>query len=115
ITIKDNSIGMSKEDLVDALRIAYPTKDSKGRSKYGMGMKTAACWIGRKWQIVTCEWASGREWTAEVDVQGIAHDGKKIPLTVREVSKDLHYTKIVMTELHRNIQQRTEDTIKAYL
>src|SRR4051794_13287607 len=44
ITIEDNSIGMTKEDLIDALRIAYPTKDSKGRSKYGMGLKTAACW-----------------------------------------------------------------------
>src|SRR5207253_4361294 len=29
IAIKDNSIGMRKEDLIEALRIAYPTKDSK--------------------------------------------------------------------------------------
>src|SRR5262249_18380453 len=67
ITIKDNSIGMTIHDLVAALRIAHPTQDSKGRSKYGMGMKTAACWIGKKWKVVTCEWSSGEEWTAEVD------------------------------------------------
>ncbi len=51
--IDDNSIGMTKEKLVEALKIANPTKDSKGRSRYGMGMKTAACWIGRKWSIST--------------------------------------------------------------
>lgn len=77
LTIEDNSIGMTKDDLIEALRIAQPTKDSRGRSKYGMGMKTAACWIGRKWQIVTCEWSSGEEWTADIDVQGIAYQGKK--------------------------------------
>ena len=43
LTIEDNSIGMTKDDLIEALRIAQPTKDSRGRSKYGMGMKTAAC------------------------------------------------------------------------
>lgn len=115
ITIKDNSIGMSKERLVEALKIAHPTKDSRGRSKYGMGMKTAACWIGKKWKIVTCEWSSGEEWTAEIDVEAIARRGAKIPLTMREVSKDDHYTHIVIENLHRNIQTRTEATIRGYL
>jgi hypothetical protein len=115
ITIEDNSIGMSKQDLVDALRIAYPTKDSKGRSRYGMGMKTAACWIGRRWSVVTCEWSSGEEWTAEIDVDGIANSGKKVPLTRRQVEKDDHYTRIIISDLHRNIQKRTEETIRRYL
>lgn len=115
IAIKDNSIGMRKEDLIDALRIAYPTKDSKGRSRYGMGMKTAACWIGRRWKVVTCEWSSGEEWTAEIDVDGIAHGGKKVPLSYKEVGTDEHYTHLIITDLHRNIQKRTEETIRGYL
>lgn len=115
LVIKDNSIGMTRDKLVEALRIAHPTKDSKGRSKYGMGMKTAACWIGSKWKVVTCEWDSGEEWTAEFDVKGLAHEGKKIPLTMREVGKDEHYTHIVISDLHRNIQKKTEETIRWYL
>jgi hypothetical protein len=115
ITIDDNSIGMSKDDLIEALRIAHPTKDSKGRSKYGMGMKTAACWIGRKWKIVTCEWSSGEEWTAEIDVEAIAQHNKKIPLSVRQVDSAAHRTTIVISDLHRNIQKRTEETIRGYL
>jgi hypothetical protein len=115
ISIRDNSIGMTRDDLVEALRVAYPTKDSKGRSKYGMGMKTAACWIGRQWKVVTCEWGSGEEWTADVDVRAVAYQSKKIPLTGRSVSRNEHYTKIVISDLHRNIQKRTEETIRYYL
>lgn len=115
ITIKDNSIGMTREKLVAALRIAMPTPDSVGRSKFGMGMKTAACWIGGKWKVVTCEWGSGEEWTAEVDVEGIAFRGERVPLTMEAVDTNEHYTRIIISDLHRNIQARTEETIRGYL
>jgi hypothetical protein len=115
ISISDNSIGMTQADLIAALQIAKPTGDSKGRSRYGMGLKTAACWIGRRWKIVTCEWGSGEEWTADVDVKGIAYGSKKIPLTMRAVEKDAHYTKVIISDLNRNIQKRTEETIRGYL
>jgi hypothetical protein len=115
LTITDNSIGMSKEDLIAALKIANPTPDSKGRSKYGMGMKTAACWVGNKWKIETVELTGGEEWTAEIDVDKIASGDTMVPLTRREVSKDDHYTRITISDLNRNLQARTEETIRAYL
>ena len=115
ISIRDNSIGMTKPDLIDALKIAHPTKDSNERSKYGLGMKTAACWIGSKWRVITCEWSSGEEWTAEIDVDAIAHKNAKIPLRRRSVGRDDHYTEIVISNLHRNIQKRTEGVIRDYL
>ena len=83
LTIRDNSIGMTKDDLVAALRIAHPTSDSNGRSRYGMGMKTAACWIGAEWTVTTCEWGSGEEWTATVDVDAIANHGAKVGTPIR--------------------------------
>jgi hypothetical protein len=42
ITISDNSIGMSYDRLIAGLKIAQPTEDSRGRSRYGMGMKTVS-------------------------------------------------------------------------
>ena len=114
-TIEDNSIGMSHDALVAALKIAQPTPDSVGRSKYGMGMKTAACWFEKKWRIITCEWSKGVEWTAEVDVLGIARRGEKVKLTSRAVSTDDHYTKIIISEPNRVLQKRTEETIKGFL
>jgi Histidine kinase-, DNA gyrase B-, and HSP90-like ATPase len=115
IMIEDNSIGMTKEDLRAALRIAVPTADSKGRSKYGMGMKTSACWIGKQWAIVTCEWGSGEEWTASIDVEAIAHRGAKVPLTMRKVDTAQHYTRIIISDLRRVIQKRSEEVIRTYL
>jgi hypothetical protein len=115
VTIEDNSIGMSKDKLIASLRIAQPTADSKGRSKYGMGMKTAACWIGARWTVTTSEWGSDEEWTATVDVDAIANHGARVPLTVRTVSTDDHYTKITISGLRRVIQKRSEETIKDYL
>lgn len=115
LVVSDNSIGMSKDDLIAALKIAQPTPDSRGRSKYGMGMKTAACWIGNKWKIETCELTSGEEWTADIDVEQIANGNVRVPLTMKTVSKDEHYTRITITDLNRNLQARTDETIKAYL
>lgn len=115
ITIEDNSIGMNRDDLVAALRIAVPTRDSNGRSKYGMGMKTAACWIGAKWTVTTCEWGSGEEWTASVDVDAIANGDTTVPLTMQAVDKSAHYTRITIGTLRRRIQARSEETIKTYL
>lgn len=115
LTIADNSIGMTYNDLVEALKIAQPTPDSRGRSKYGMGLKTAACWIGKNWSVTTCEWDSGEEWTATVNVDDIARGNMAIPLSRREVGKDQHYTVIKIWNLNRVIQKRTEETIMAYL
>lgn len=115
IMITDNSIGMTRQDLTNALRVAHPTADSTGRSKYGMGMKTAACWIGKHWRVITSEWGSGEEWTADVDVEAIAQRGAKVPLSVQTVGTDKHFTTIEISDLNRNIQKRTEENIRAYL
>lgn len=115
ITVEDNSIGMTRDKLIAALRVGFPTVDSKGRSRYGMGMKTAACWLGSLWRVTTCQWSTGEEWSAQIDVDAIAKGNPKIPLSVRPVSSDSHYTKIRIENLHRGIQVRTEDVIKTYL
>jgi len=115
ISIDDNSIGMSCDDLIAALKIAEPTQDSRGRSKYGMGMKTAACWIGNKWSVTTCEWGSGEEWTAEVNVGEVVKGNATVPLTKREVDTNDHYTRIKIWDMNRGIQKRTEETIMTYL
>src|SRR5215831_8951579 len=45
LRIADNAMGMSLADLERALHVAQPPANTTGRSKYGMGMKTGACWI----------------------------------------------------------------------
>jgi hypothetical protein len=53
LRISDNSIGMSYSDLQGALRVGRIPDNPTGRSKYGLGMKTAACWFGNVWTVRT--------------------------------------------------------------
>jgi hypothetical protein len=53
LTIEDNSIGMSLSELEEAVILGRPPKDTSGRSKYGLGLKTAACWFGDLWKVTT--------------------------------------------------------------
>jgi len=114
LRIRDNSIGMSRDDLVSALRIAHPTPDSKGRSRYGMGLKTAACWIGDHWKVITTEWSDSTEWTAEINVPEVV-EGGKIPIRPKPVRSEEHYTEIMISNLNRSIYGRTEENIREYL
>src|SRR5882672_37374 len=42
IRIADNSIGMSEHELKNAVYIGKPPLDIRGRSRYGLGLKTGA-------------------------------------------------------------------------
>ena len=53
LEIHDNSIGMSEDELQNAVIVGKPPKNNRGRSKYGIGLKTAACWFGDIWSIKT--------------------------------------------------------------
>src|SRR5262245_1414068 len=53
VRIVDNAMGMDYAELEHALKVASPPTNPTGRSRYGMGMKTASCWIGNRWKITT--------------------------------------------------------------
>ena len=53
IRIRDNSIGMSESELENAVIIGHPPSNTRGRSKYGLGLKTGACWFGDFWSVTT--------------------------------------------------------------
>ncbi len=53
LTVEDNAMGMSEDELRDALHLGKIPSDTSGRSEFGMGMKTAACWFGNYWTVRT--------------------------------------------------------------
>ncbi len=75
LRIADNAMGMDLEELTHALKVAFPPEDPTGRCRYGMGMKTASCWIGNKWWIRTKKLGETNEYTVVVDVKAI-EEGK---------------------------------------
>ena len=42
LIVEDNAMGMSFEELERAMHVALPPENRSGRSRYGMGLKTAS-------------------------------------------------------------------------
>ncbi len=116
ITIKDNSIGMDADDLQRALTIGDPPKNCNGRSRYGLGMKTAACWIGNYWTVITSKLGEDKVHRIEFDVDAISSkNDTDLKHVVEDEDQDKHYTIIEISSLNRTIQGRTLGAIRNYL
>ena len=116
ITISDNSIGMDKTDLDNALNIGKIPGNPEGRSRYGLGMKTAACWLGNVWSIKTKKLNSTIEHTVIVDVERVAANELQVDhRTVDNQPADSHYTVITIRNLNRGLGGRTSGKINNYL
>ena len=116
LRIADNAMGMDYQELQHALRIAIPPENPNGRCRYGMGMKTASCWIGNRWQVITKKLGETDEYTVEVDVARIEGGDPELETTiVGELDPNLHYTRLEIFDHHREFKGRTIGKIKSYL
>ncbi|HOZ83173.1 MAG TPA: ATP-binding protein [Bacteroidia bacterium] len=115
LRISDNSIGMSYEELEGALYVGKPPLNSNGRSKYGLGLKTAACWLGDVWIVKTKKLGNPKEYSVTIDVEKIANGENTLITTEVDVNPDLHYSIIEIKNLNRKFPARTSGKIKAFL
>ena len=115
VRISDNAMGMALDDLERAMVVGVPPQNTKGRSRYGLGMKTAACWIGDSWKIVTTKLGDSTEYTVNVDVNEVVNGNVEPPMSERNVSPNDHYTIIEITGHHRPLRGRTVSKVKDYL
>ena len=115
IRISDNAMGMDLEDLERAMVVGRPPENPDGRSRYGLGMKTAACWIGNLWTIRTSKLGSAKEYTVHMDVEKIIK-GDMIPKTTsKDVEASQHYTIIEIKKHNHQLKGRTISKVKEYL
>jgi hypothetical protein len=116
LRISDNAMGMSFEELQRALHVAFPPPNITGRSKYGMGLKTAACWMGNKWTVRTKRLGESVEHKVTIDVNRIAAGNNDLPYDAKENRPlDDHYTVVEITEHNRSFYGRTLGKIREYL
>ena len=115
LRITDNSIGMSYGDLERALKIGKPPPNTSGRSQYGMGMKTAACWLGGEWEIVTKRLGESLEHRVLIDVSKVASGDNTLDYRTIQKREREHYTYITIGKLHTKIFARTIGKIKSFL
>jgi hypothetical protein len=115
ITITDNSIGMNKLELSRALKIGMPPKNFTGRSKYGLGLKTAACWLGDVWKITTKKLGETEGYSITFDVDKVAEGENNLKEIPFKADKKEHYTIIEISKLNRKFHTRTLGKIRDFL
>ena len=116
LVIKDNAMGMSLSDLEHAMRVASPPSNTSGRSKYGMGLKTAACWMGNSWTVTTKKLNDPVEYKLTVDVNRVAIGNDELIVDENtDVAVDDHYTIIEITDHNQRFFGRTINNITTYL
>lgn len=116
LRIADNAMGMSFTEMEYALRIGQPPADTSGRSKYGLGLKMAACWFGETWGIRTKKLGETVEHEITVHVEDIATGNNEVPYVARsDQPEGAHYTIIEIRDLNRVLQGRTLGKIRDFL
>lgn len=116
IRVTDNAMGMHRDELDYALEVGARPINQSGRSKYGMGLKTAACWLGNKWTVRTKKLGETVELLVEVDVAEIAAGNQDLPTrAVSDQDPDTHYTVVEISELNRPLYGRQHQKIRDFL
>jgi hypothetical protein len=116
IKIKDNSIGMSYEELKAAVIIGNPPAIRTGRSRYGLGMKTASFWLGDEWTVTTKKLNEDIEHSIVINIDDAVDNHGKITYSSKsQQSKSAHYTIVTITKLNQPFSSRTRGKIKEYL
>lgn len=116
LRVTDNAMGMSAAELQSAMRVATPPENTSGRSKYGMGLKTSASWIGNLWTVCTKKLGETTEYTVTVDVEKIATGKSDLNvLEKHDFSPDAHYTIIEIRKHNRKFHTKTLAKIGQYL
>ena len=115
LRITDNAMGMDLEDLNRATTVGAVPPNTSGRSSYGMGLKTATCWMGDRITIRTSKHGTPVEYEILLDVNQVASGDPDLGLIERECPADDHYTIIEVSDLHHPPATRTVTKIREYL
>ena len=115
LEIRDNAFGMDFNDFKRA--IILDSKPSKAtRNEFGMGLKTAACWFGKKWSVESTQLGSDVKYKTEVDVELLSkYKNEEIEVSEERCSEKEHGTIIRIWDLNRSVQGRTVKKTKDML
>lgn len=116
ITIRDNAGGIAIMDYARAFKPAEVPPDRTGLSEFGMGMKSASCWLANKWSVRTSAIGEAIEGTVSFDVFTIVQDRlEELSIQTVPAKTNSHYTEIKLSDLHKMPHGKTIGKIKEHL
>jgi hypothetical protein len=116
LTVIDNAHGMNWEEFSRALRINARPPDPSGRSEFGMGLKTAACWFGRRWTLRSARLGDGVEYEVTMDLEQLAEgESDTIQVHSRQVDPAQHGTSLTIAPLRKRLYGRQIERMRETL
>ncbi|PKQ26278.1 MAG: hypothetical protein CVT64_04055 [Actinobacteria bacterium HGW-Actinobacteria-4] len=120
LSIADDSNGMGLDEFKRAMQLAKPPTNTSGRSEFGMGLKTAACWMGPRWEVTSKRLGDTLEFHCGVDLARLKADRpESLNIGVRGgIDEAAHYTRVDIEGMHeydRVFVGRTIGKIKSEL
>ena len=116
IQVSDNAAGIYRDEWPRALRPAEPPPDRSGLAEFGMGMKTAAAWFGRR--LTVRSKALGEPYLRYITLDFDEIIEKRLetvqPTTI-PAHPDEHGTDVIISGLHRPPYGRTLGKIRDHL
>jgi len=104
IIISDNAAGIDKSKYANAFMPAKTPENNTGLNEFGMGLKTAVCWLGETWSVQTKALGEDEERTIEFNLKEvIAKDLKELPVKATPKNTNSHYTIITITNPTKNV------------
>lgn len=98
VRIIDNAGGIASKRYVNAFMPAKVPENNLGLNEKGMGMKTAACWLGNTWSVKTAALGEIYERVLSFDLATVVdQELTKVPVQQNIKGVNQHYTEIIIT------------------
>jgi hypothetical protein len=116
ITIRDNAAGISTADYARAFRPAEIPLSREGLSEFGMGMKSAACWLAPKWTVRSSALGEDIERSVTFDVESILlNQTEHLEVRTVESERGSHFTEVILHNIYQSPKTKTLSKIKEHL
>lgn len=97
VTIRDNAAGIDSAHYEAAFKLGVTPENDKGLNEFGMGMKTAALWLGEQWSVRTSALGEDLCRTLNFDLREVlSHELKRLVVIAEDEKIENHYTEIVI-------------------
>jgi hypothetical protein len=116
VEIRDNAAGIAIADYPRAFLPASPPPDTSGLSEFGLGMKAAASWFAKTWQVRSKALGESVERTITFDVPHIVRTNcERLEPVERPAPSSQHYTTLSLRDLQVLPKGRTLGKIHDHL
>ena len=95
ITVTDNAGGIDADNYTKAFKLANTPDNNEGLNEFGMGLKTAALWLGNEWNVKTPALGETVSRSITFDLNKVLADSlTKLVVKAEEAEATEHYTTI---------------------